>query len=60
MDIDLLGTAVEVSGGDIRNIVLAAAYAARGEDATLGMRHLTDAVGREYTKLGRRAPVGIG
>ena len=28
--------AVELSGGDIRNIVLAAAYAARGEDATAG------------------------
>ncbi len=60
VNVELLAGAVEVSGGDIRNIVLAAAYAARGEDATVGMRHLTDAVGREYTKLGRRAPVGIG
>ena len=54
---------MELAGGDIRNIVLAAAYAAvAGQarasgsvaDAKVGMRHIMDALRREYLKLGRR------
>ena len=51
-----LAEAAEVTGGDIRNIVLSAAYAAVAEGVPLGQRHVVAAVIREYTKLGRRVP----
>jgi hypothetical protein len=57
VDVDHLAETVEVAGGDIRNVVLAAAYAAVAEGVPLGMRHVVRAVVREYRKLGRRLPV---
>ncbi len=51
-----LAEAAEVTGGDIRNIVLSAAYAAVAEGVPVGQRHVVAAVIREYTKLGRRVP----
>jgi hypothetical protein len=66
IDLDLLARSVEVAGGDIRNIVLSAAYSAVAErargtgtvvDAMVGMRHLSDALRREFIKLGRRPPL---
>ena len=59
VDLDLLASAVELSGGDIRNIVLSAAFAARGDDRPIGMLQVSEATVREYTKLGRRAPIGL-
>jgi AAA+ superfamily predicted ATPase len=65
IDIDRLARAAEVAGGDIRNIVLSAAYAAVAEHARdndtvtgvmVGMRHLSGALRREFIKLGRRPP----
>ena len=65
IDVDWLARSAEVAGGDIRNIVLSAAYAAVAEhagrngtvvDAKVGMRHLSDALRREFIKLGRRPP----
>jgi len=56
IDVDHLARTVEVAGGDIRNIVMAAAYAAFDEDSRIGMRHLVAAVDRELRKLGRRVP----
>ncbi len=50
--------AVELSGADIRNIVLAAAYDAAVAGAPAGMAHLVSATAREYRKLGRRLPAG--
>jgi len=50
---------VELSGGDIRNVVVAAGYDAAIEGARPGMRHILDAAVAEYTKLGRRVPVGL-
>ncbi len=55
-DLDWLAEKVELSGGDIRNMVLAAVYAAVAGGDSLGMRHLVDAVRREHLKLGRRPP----
>ena len=54
-DIDLaaLAEAVELSGGEIKNCVLAAAYLAAGEGASLRMAHLVAAVRRELGKSGR-------
>lgn len=51
-----LGFAVELSGGDIRNVVLAAAYDAVIDGQAMGMRHVGASLIRELTKLGRRAP----
>jgi AAA+ superfamily predicted ATPase len=51
-----LGFAVELSGGDIRNVVLAAAYDAVIDGQAMGMRHVRASLVRELTKLGRRAP----
>lgn len=62
-DLDWLAAAVELPGGGIRNIVMAAAFAAAAEHETqpeagapVGMRHLHDAVQREYQKQARRVP----
>ena len=54
VDLDLLAESVEVCGGDIRNVVLAATYDAVAEGAPLGMRHVRAATLREVAKLGRR------
>jgi hypothetical protein len=56
VDVDRLAEVAELAGGDIRNVVLAAAYDAACEDSLIGMRHLREATIREYTKLGRRIP----
>ena len=53
------GGAVELAGGDIRNIVLTAVYDATAEDTLLGMRHLVQASLREYQKMGRRPPTDV-
>lgn len=56
IDVGYLADAAELAGGDIRNIVLAAAYDAAGADETVGMRHVVAATVREYHKLGRVLP----
>lgn len=58
IDASHLAAAVELTGGDIRNIVVAAGYDAAIEGALPGMRHIVAAAVGEYTKLGRRIPVG--
>jgi hypothetical protein len=55
-DLALLAEQVELAGGGVRNVVLAAAYAAVGEGVPVGMRHLAAAAVQEYRKTGRRAP----
>ena len=59
VDVPKLAGAVELAGGDLRNIVLAAVYDAAIEGTGLGMRHLVTAAIREHAKLGRRAPSGL-
>ncbi|MCL3859708.1 ATP-binding protein [Actinotalea sp. K2] len=54
MDVDFLAGSLEVAGGDIRNIVLAAAYDAVAERRLVGMRDARAATVREMAKLGRR------
>jgi hypothetical protein len=53
VDIDFLANAFELSGGNIRNIVLTAAFDAAEKDTSLSMQHLVHAVASEYRKLGR-------
>ncbi|GEA85072.1 AAA family ATPase [Cellulomonas gelida] len=54
VDVGLLARSLELAGGDIRNIVLAAAYDAVAERRPVGMRDLRLASAREVAKLGRR------
>jgi SpoVK/Ycf46/Vps4 family AAA+-type ATPase len=53
LDLPLLAERVAVSGGNIRNIVLAAAFLAAGEGQPIGMAHLLRAARREYEKVGK-------
>ncbi|MEO9322210.1 ATP-binding protein [Nocardioides sp. C4-1] len=61
IDVDWLARHVELPGGNVRSIVLAATFLASehisGLDAgPVGMAHVVRAVAREFQKLGRRPP----
>jgi hypothetical protein len=56
VDFDFLAARFRLSGGNIKNIALAAAFLAAEQDSSVGMRHLVTAVEREYQKLGK--PLG--
>jgi SpoVK/Ycf46/Vps4 family AAA+-type ATPase len=56
VDLDCLSRQFKLSGGNIKNIVLAAAFLAAEEGGPVAMRHLLRAVQREYRKLGRALP----
>jgi len=53
LDLDFLAESFKLSGGAIRNIVVAAAYAAAEAKHPLDMGDLVRATQREYMKLGR-------
>lgn len=53
IDPEFLANSFKLSGGNIRNLVVAAAYFAAEEDCSISMRHLIRATEREYRKLGR-------
>ncbi len=53
IDLPFLARQFKISGGNIRNIVLAAAFLAAQEGGPMGMRHLIRATRREFQKLGR-------
>jgi ATPase family associated with various cellular activities (AAA) len=53
VDTAFLGRSFELSGGNIRNVALAAAYLAAAEDEPVSMSQVIRAVQREYRKLGR-------
>lgn len=53
LDVAFLSAAFKLSGGYIRNIVVAAAFQAAAEGSALAMRHVVRAVRREYQKMGR-------
>src|SRR5262249_61111117 len=48
-----LGRQFPMSGGNIKNAALAAAFLAAAEDSTVQMRHLIQSVAREWQKLGK-------
>ena len=54
--VDSLSEELTLTGGDIRNIVLAAAYDALAAGERVGMRHVVAATVSEYQKLSRVAP----
>jgi len=53
IDLDRLACDYEVSGGEIRNSVLSAAFIAAGEGVPIGLRHLKRGLRRELLKNGR-------
>ncbi|HVM53108.1 MAG TPA: ATP-binding protein [Acidimicrobiales bacterium] len=58
LDLALLAKALDVTGGVIRNITLAAAYVAAAESRPVEMSDLVSATRREYRKVGRLVPAG--
>ncbi len=53
LDFDLLARRFKLTGGSIRNIIVASAYLAAAEDKPVMMRHLLHATRRELQKMGR-------
>jgi hypothetical protein len=53
IDFGFLAKRLRVAGGDIKNIVLGAAFLAAGDGQPIGMSHLIRAARREYQKLGK-------
>ena len=53
LDLPFLAQSFKLSGGGIRNIVVAAAYAAAEQGRPLSMADLIRATQREYLKMGR-------
>jgi ATPase family associated with various cellular activities (AAA) len=53
VDFDVLAREIKLSGGNIRNIALAAAFYAAGDGRIIDMPHLWQAARREHQKLGR-------
>jgi hypothetical protein len=53
LDLAFLAGRFKISGGNIRNICVAAAYFAAADDRPIGMSDLVRATEREYRKLGR-------
>lgn len=58
VDFPFLARQFSFAGGDIRNIVLDAAYAAAQDGAAIGMAHLVCAVARQYAKQGKVPSAG--
>ncbi|WP_017718382.1 ATP-binding protein [Kamptonema formosum] len=53
IDLDFLSRRFEISGANIRNIALAAAFLAAEDGGSVSMNHLLRAVRREYQKMGK-------
>jgi SpoVK/Ycf46/Vps4 family AAA+-type ATPase len=52
-DFQFMARQFKLSGGNIKNIALAAAFLAASDGLTIEMRHLIQATRREYQKLGK-------
>lgn len=53
LDIHWLAHKFKLSGGNIKNIALAAAFLAAANGRQIGMEHILQAIQREYQKLGK-------
>ncbi len=58
VDLAFLAKQLKIAGGNIRNIVLAAAFLAADERTPVSMAHMVRATRREYQKLGRMVTEG--
>ena len=53
VDLEALARRYRLSGGNIRNVVVAAAFLAAAQDSVVTQRHLELAVRREHQKMGK-------
>jgi ATP-dependent 26S proteasome regulatory subunit len=53
LDLGFLAKRFQVTGGNIRNIALAAAFLAADDTGVVGMQHIIRATQREYQKMGK-------
>ena len=53
LDLAFLAEGFELTGGEIRNVLIAAAHAAARDDGAIGMGELVRALAQEWQKLGR-------
>jgi len=53
LDLPFLGHQFELTGANIKSILLLAGCYAAGEQQPIGMDHLVQAIAREYSKLGK-------
>jgi SpoVK/Ycf46/Vps4 family AAA+-type ATPase len=53
LDFDFLASQFKLSGGNIKNVALAAAFAAAEEGSDIRMRHVAVALDREYQKMSK-------
>ena len=53
IDLDNLASQLKLSGGNIKNVALAAAFMAADSGQVVTYRHILDATQREYQKLGK-------
>ena len=53
MDLEFCANAFELSGGNVRNVAVTAAYLAATDGDVVSMAHVIRAVTYEYRKLGR-------
>jgi hypothetical protein len=53
IDYAFLGDRIQVAGGNIKNIVLSAAFAAASDGGEIGMDHLLHGTRREFEKIGK-------
>ncbi len=53
VDFKLLAQEVQLAGGNIKNMALAAAFYAAGDGGSIRMEHLIQAARREHQKIGR-------
>jgi len=58
-ELNQLAATVDLSGGHVRNAVLAAAAAAHAEKRTVRYTDLVSGIAGEYRKLGRQVPAGL-
>jgi AAA+ superfamily predicted ATPase len=59
IDLDYLAESFRLTGANIANAVLSAAFRAAAEDSSIGMDHLLAAVLREYQKIGQVPPADM-
>jgi ATP-dependent 26S proteasome regulatory subunit len=53
INLDFLAQQFKLSGGNIKNIALAASFLAAADGGAVGMEHILQATRREYQKLGK-------
>ena len=53
LDVDFLAHRLEIAGGNIRNIALAAAFLAADDGSLVTMEHCIHAARREFQKMGK-------